>query len=132
MISGSGMDIDVGGRVDHMALRSQIHRGYRGILIAGPDVQCLVGTGMIHGVEFIGPVADSGRSDLPNSFNFPCSIFQRSVRQRAAIIIEINDLRISRFIQFQGNKYLFISLFMNIIRHYYFMLCLMLVFLPTL
>ena len=99
MIARAGVDVDAVGFRGDKSVRGHVDRGNLLILLAVPDVQRLIRAHVLHGIQFIGSVTNRCGADLPHVFQLPRAVFQRAIRNGAAILVEIDDIRLPRLIQ---------------------------------
>ena len=95
------MNIDLTGPVAGVAaVRRHVHRIQRAVIEIGPDMQRLIFSPVMDGINLVGSVTDRGRSNFSHLRNFPGTVFQRLIRNGAGILVEIDQLRFPLLIQF--------------------------------
>ena len=99
VIAGAGVDVDAVGFRGDEPLRGHVDRGNFLVSLAVPEVQRLVRAHVLHGIQFIGAVPNRGGADLAHVFQLPGAVFQGAIRNGAAILVEIDDIRLPRLVQ---------------------------------
>ena len=99
VVAGAGVDVDFVGPVGRKAVRRHVDGGQRLVMIIGADVERLIFSLVVHGVELIGAVQHRCRAHFTHIRDVPGAVFQRTVGNRAGVTVAIDHFHIPGGVQ---------------------------------